>query len=307
MTVQVDSTTEINIPKGQQAVYTAEVGYSGSGKVLLKYGGTELFCIENGSLKVGGKAVEGSYKAGTYHIESVISPDQEMQTVEVVSPGGEVVRRGFYTLLGGGAINCFVTGENKVITSDVKYESCSVNEYTLTTQEPIYTGVDAKIYNLVTSFDEAQTTRNFAWTAKSAFIGKDSMALKYRKAGTADWITVDAVRETERVNIADEDYFKCDLSSLAPDTEYEYKIGKKDGDEDADWTKIFKFKTAKESIDEFTFVAVGDTQGITWNGMTSSNKGFMFAMAAYQEAFEEVKDPAFILHTLVCLKCLVII
>ena len=297
MTVQVDSTTEINIPKGQQAVYTAEVGYSGSGKVLLKYGGTELFCIENGSLKVGGKAVEGSYKAGTYHIESVISPDQEMQTVEVVSPGGEVVRRGFYTLLGGGAINCFVTGENKVITSDVKYESCSVNEYTLTTQEPIYTGVDAKIYNLVTSFDEAQTTRNFAWTAKSAFIGKDSMALKYRKAGTADWITVDAVRETERVNIADEDYFKCDLSSLAPDTEYEYKIGKKDGDEDADWTKIFKFKTAKESIDEFTFVAVGDTQGITWNGMTSSNKGFMFAMAAYQEAFEEVKDPAFILHT----------
>ena len=297
MTVQVDSTTEINIPKGQQAVYTAEVEYSGSGKVVLKCGGTELFYIENGSLKVGGKAVEGSYKAGTYHIESVISPDQEMQTVEVVAPGGEVVRRGFYTLLGGGAINCFVTGESKVIASDVKYESCSVNEYTLTTQEPIYTGVDAKIYNLVTSFDEAQTTRNFAWTAKSAFIGKDPMALKYRKAGEADWITVDAVRETERVNIAGEDYFKCDLSSLAPDTEYEYKIGKKDGDEDADWTKIFKFKTAKESIDEFTFVAVGDTQGVTWNGLTSSDKGVMFAMAAYQEAFEEVKDPAFILHT----------
>ena len=123
------------------------------------------------------------------------------------------------------------------------------------------------------------------------------MALKYRKVGDAEWMTVDAVKEIESVNTADEDYYKCDISSLSPDTEYEYKIGKKESDKDSDWTKIFKFRTAKESIDEFTFIAVGDTQGITWNGMTSGDKGFMFAMAAYQEAFEEVKDPAFILHT----------
>jgi predicted phosphodiesterase len=239
----------------------------------------------------------GSYGKGSYKIESVISPDQEMQTVRVVGPNGEIIRRGLYTLLGGDAMNYFITGESKVVAADVKYEACTVNEYTLTTKEPIYTGSDANIYNVVTSFNEAQTTRNFAWTAKSVFAGKNTMALKYRKVGDAEWMTVDAVKEIESVNTADEDYYKCDISSLSPDTEYEYKIGKKESDKDSDWTKIFKFRTAKESIDEFTFIAVGDTQGITWNGMTSGDKGFMFAMAAYQEAFEEVKDPAFILHT----------
>ena len=297
MTVQADSTTEIEIGKGQQATYTAEINYSGNGKVLLKYGGNELFYIENNSLKVGGKTVLGSYKAGTYRIESVISPDQEMLTVKVVAPDGGVVRRGFYTLLGGDAMTCFITGENKVVASDVKYETCTVNEYTLTTKEPVYTGVDTKIYNLVTSFNEAQTTRNFAWTAKSPFVGKATMALKYRKVGTSSWVTVDAVREVETVNTAEEDYFKCDISNLAPDTEYEYKVGKKDSTADTDWTKTYRFKTAKKNIDEFTFVAVGDTQGITWNGLTTGDKGYMFAMAAYQEAFEEVKNPAFILHT----------
>jgi len=297
LTVQADITTEITVGKDQQAIYTAEVDYSGNGKVMLKYGGNELFCIENGNLKVGGKVVLGSYGAGTYQIESVINPDCEMLTVTVVSPDGEIVRRGFYTLLGGNAMNCFITGESKVVASDVTYESYTVNEYTLTTKEPVYTGTDAKIYNLVTSFNEAQTTRNFAWTAKSSFIGNAPMALKYRKVGAVDWITVDAVQEAEAVNTADEDYFKCDISNLSPDTEYEYKLGKKDSDKDTDWTRTFQFRTAKEKIDEFTFVAVGDTQGITWNGLTSSNKGFMFAMAAYQEAFEEVKNPAFILHT----------
>ena len=297
LTVEADSTTEINIAKGQQAVYTSEIDYSGNGKVMLKYGGAEIFCIGNGDLRVAGKTVLGSYGKGSYKIESVISPDQEMQTVRVVGPNGEIIRRGFYTLLGGDAMNYFITGESKVVAADVKYEACTVNEYTLTTKEPIYTGSDANIYNVVTSFNEAQTTRNFAWTAKSVFAGKNTMALKYRKVGDAEWMTVDAVKEIESVNTADEDYYKCDISSLSPDTEYEYKIGKKESDKDSDWTKIFKFRTAKESIDEFTFIAVGDTQGITWNGMTTGDKGFMFAMAAYQEAFEEVKDPAFILHT----------
>ena len=297
LAVEADSTTEINIAKGQQAVYTSKIDYSGNGKVMLKYGGTELFYIENSNLRVAGKTVLGSYGKGSYKIESVISPDQEMQTVRVVGPNGEIIRRGFYTLLGGDVMNYFITGESKVVAADVKYEACTVNKYTLTTKEPVYTGTDANIYNVVTSFNEAQTTRNFAWTAKSAFAGKNTMALKYRKVGDAEWMTVDAVKEIESINTADEDYFKCDISSLSPDTEYEYKIGKKESDKDSDWTKIFKFRTAKESIDEFTFIAVGDTQGITWNGMTSGDKGFMFAMAAYQEAFEEVKDPAFILHT----------
>lgn len=297
MTVEAGSTTEINIAKGKQAVYTSEVDYSGNGKVMLKYGGTELFYIENGNLKVAGKAVLGSYGKGSYKLESVISPDQEMHTVKVIGPNGEVVSRGFYTLLGGDAMKYFVTGTSKVKKADVKYEAVSLNKYTLNNKEPVYSGVNANIYNVVTSFNDAQTTRNFAWTAKTAFLGGKAMALKYRKVGDAEWMTVDAVKEIESVNTADEDYFKCDISGLKADTEYEYKIGKKGSDKDTEWTEIFKFKTAKKDVGEFTFVAVGDTQGITWNGMTSGDKGFMFAMAAIEEAFEEVKNPAFMLHT----------
>ncbi len=297
LTVEADSTTEINIAKGKQAVYTSEIDYSGNGKVMLKYGGAELFCIGNDSLRVAGKTVLGSYGKGSYKIESVISPDQEMHTVKVIGPNGEVVSRGFYTLLGGDAMKYFVTGTSKVKKADVKYEAVSLNKYTLNNKEPAYSGVNANIYNVVTSFNDAQTTRNFAWTAKTAFLGGKAMALKYRKAGDSDWITVAAVKENESVNTADEDYFKCDISGLKADTEYEYKIGKKDSDKDTEWTEIFKFKTAKKDVGEFTFVAVGDTQGITWNGLTSGDKGFMFAMAAIEEAFEEVENPAFMLHT----------
>ena len=295
--VEADSTTEIKIAKNKQAIYTSEIEYTGSGKILLKYGGTEMFCIDNTMLKVGGKTVTGVYGKGVYKIESVISPDQEMHTVKVTMPDGGIVRRGFYTLLGGDAINCYITGSSKVKNAKVKYESVTVNKYTLNTSEPKYSGVEANIYNVVTSFNEAQTTRNFAWTAKTAFLGGKAMALKYRKVGASDWTTVDAVKEKEAVETADEDYFKCDISGLSANTEYEYKIGKKDSSKDTDWTKTYKFKTAEKNIDEFSFIAVGDTQGVTWSGVTSADKGYMYAMAAMQEAFEEVKNPAFMLHT----------
>lgn len=297
LSVQADSTTPISIAKNKQAIYSSEVDYKGDGKVTLKFGGKELFYVENGTLKLAGKLVPGTYGKGNYKVESVISPDQEMQSIKVILPDGGVVQRALYTLLGGDSMDYFVTGGSKIKSATVKYESITLNKYTLTTTQPVYSGVDANIYNVITSFDEAQTTRNFAWTAKSSFVGGKAMALKYRKAGSGDWAVVDAVKENESVNTPDEDYFKCDVVGLTPDTEYEYKIGKKGSDKDNDWTKTYKFKTAKENIDEFTFIAVGDTQGITWNGLTSGDKGFMFAMAAYQEAFEEVKDPAFILHT----------
>ncbi len=297
LTVEADSTTEIKIAKGKQAVYTSEIDYSGNGKVMLKYGGIELFCIENNTLKVAGKTVLGSFGKGNYKLESVISPEQEMHTVKVIGPNGEVVSRGFYTLLGGDAMKYFVTGTSKVKKADVKYEAVSLNKYTLNNKEPVYSGVNANIYNVVTSFNDAQTTRNFAWTAKTVFIRDNAMAVKYRKVGDSEWKTVDAVKDVEPVYTADEDYFKCDIVGLSPNTEYEYKIGKKNSDKDSDWTQVFKFTTAENSIDEFTFLAVGDTQGVTWNGTTSSTKGYMYAMAAIQEAFEEVENPAFLLHT----------
>ncbi len=297
LSVEAASSTKINAAKNKQAVYTARINYSGEGSATLKYGGAELFHVENNSIRVGGKTVIGSFAKGDYTLEAIISPDQEMATIEVKAPKEEIVRRGYYTLLGGDKMDIFINGKSKVVNASVKYESANINDYKLVTKEPVYSGSAANIYNVVTSFNEAQTTRNFAWTAKTSFIGTNAMAVKYRKVGDSKWSTVDAVKEVEQTNTADEDYFKCDLSGLSPNTEYEYKIGKKNSDKDSDWTQTFKFTTAKKDIDEFTFLAVGDTQGITWSGQTSGDKGYMYAMAAIEEAFQEVKDPAFVLHT----------
>lgn len=297
LSVEAANSTKLNIAKNKQAIYTAKINYSGDGSATLKYGGAELFYVENNSIRVGGKGVVGKFAKGDYALEVIVSPNQEMATIEVKAPNGEIVRRGFYTLLGGDKMDIFINGKSKVINARVKYESANINDYKLVTKEPIYSGSAANIYNVVTSFNEAQTTRNLAWTSKASFIGTNAMAVKYRKVGDSKWITVDAVKEVEQINTADEDYFKCDISGLSPNTEYEYKIGKKNSDKDSDWTKTFKFTTAKNGIDEFTFLAVGDTQGITWNGLTSGDKGFMFAMSAIEEAFQEVKKPAFILHT----------
>ena len=286
--------TKIDLSGNKQAEYTCTVNYNGNDKISVKYGGAELFSMSGTILSVAGKTVPGSYKAGRYTVNSYISPAQEMVTVEVIDPEGSVVRRGFYTLLGGEEICIYGKDESAVLSAEVKYSDAEINDYTYTTTEPVYTGVGAKIYNIVTSFDNAQTTRNFAWTVKAAYQSNQPMELQYREAGKTEWITVAAVQENEPVNTPDENYFKCDLTGLKADTKYEYKIGIK-GSADK-WTEIFTFSTAPNEIDSFSFIAVGDTQGITWNGTTSGNKGFMYAMTAYQEAFEELSDPAFMVH-----------
>ena len=123
------------------------------------------------------------------------------------------------------------------------------------------------------------------------------MVVKYRVKGNLEWNVVEGIKEDEAIDV-EEDYFKADLVNLTPDTEYEFKIGILDADDDSEygWTKVYSFKTAPSEIDEFTFVAVGDTQGMTWHGTSTSNKGFMYAKSAYEQALKEVENPAFILH-----------
>ena len=156
----------------------------------------------------------------------------------------------------------------------------------------------ANVYNLVTSFDDAYTTRNFAWTAKTSFIGDADMAVKYRAQGTSNWTMVSAVKEVDHTakQLTTEKYFKCDISGLTPNTTYEYRIGIKNSNSTGDWSKIYTFTTANKDMDGFTFIAVGDTQGITWGGEVVEQKGFKYAQAAFTEAYQAVSNPAFIMH-----------
>lgn len=286
-------TTEIgNVLSGQQAVFDAEVDYAGSGEVELKFSTVQLFHIKDTALTVGTKPNGGSYGKGKYKIQVVINPEQFILTVKVTLPDGGIITRGFPELLGGTVMNFYISGNSKVLKTSLHSEDYASLGYAITEGIPYPEDeIGGKIYNVVTSFNDASTTRNFAWTATTAFLGDSSMQLKYRKVGSTNWTVVDAVKEVEIAETEDEDYFKCDISGLTAGTEYEYKIGKKGGKEETEWTSSFTFKTADKKIDEFTFVAVGDTQG---NENWYYHK---FGMAALEQAFTEVENPAFILHT----------
>lgn len=297
------SETGVNIPSGSQAVYAADLAYDGTHGVSLFIGGVSLFELSPSGLTVCGDAAKGSFDSGTYGVKAFVNPAQKMVYLEITLPGGGVMRRGTYSVLTGCSTNdCFyVFSENKncVQSPRVTYAAVTLNSYTLNSTEPQGSGFTANVYNLVSSFEIPQTTRLFAWTARASYIGASGeMALYYRKAGETKWNEVKADRRVEKTSVASEDYFTADLTGLTAATEYEYYFGKCGASPDtADGSKIFRFKTAEEKIKAFDFVAIGDTQGVSWNGTNTGTKGFMYADAALTEAFKAMPDAAFILHT----------
>lgn len=289
------STTEVSIPNGQQAVYECDITYGGT-DVTVNHGLTELFAISDSGLRLCGSVTKGNYGRGTYHVKATINPVNKITVVELTLPNGGTVRRGSYaTLTDADAVYVYSADTACVSNAKIEYKNATADAYTLNSTEPVYEGFNANVYNLVTSFTDAEKDRAFAWTAQASFVGSNTMAVRYRVEGTTEWTVVDAVKETEPHTVADEDYFKADISGLTANAIYEYQIGIKDSE--TDWSKTYTFKTAAENIDEFSFIALGDTQGNSWNGSTRGNKGFMYAQAAFNQAFNKVNDPAFILHT----------
>lgn len=305
----------ISIPNQKQAVYECNVTYSAGSITKLEVGGKtsnaadtsgELFRISDEGMAIGGYACTGSFGEGTYGVKAYLNPAQQAVNVEVTLPNGGVIRRGSHALL----YNCTSLtkmilrwrGISEPVSNDkITYEDIDYNVYEMNTTEPVYEGFEANVYNLVTAFDvDAKTTRTFAWTALESFIGSEAMAVQYRVEGTDEWQTVDAVKETEKTEDDTEDYFKADITGLTAGTTYEYRIGKKNStDTTNDWGKTYTFATQAENVEEFSFISIGDTQGTNWDGTSGSetSRGFMFAQAALEQAFEDIENPAFILHT----------
>lgn len=289
--------TELDIPSGKQAVYSATLTYNRGDKTSLKLGGTDIFTITDEGLRACGCKVNGQYGAGEYGVKAYINPTQKIMYVEIELPDGGILRRGSYQMLGGDRVKCFSSNPDAIDGASVEYISINSNQYQLESTEPSSRGFASKVYNVVSSFDYASSTRYFSWTAKMSFVGNDAMALQYRKKGSSSWITVDAEKAVENTNISAEDYFKADVEGLSPNTEYEYRIGKKDStDETNDWSPIYSFTTAPLSVKKFSFVAVGDTQSLSWGGDEQNNKGYKYAKAAIDEAIEETGTPAFIFN-----------
>ena len=291
-------TKSVSILKNEQALYTATLNYIIGAPVSLKLGSTSLFSISESGMSILGAEVKGTYGPGDYTVYACVNPAQDMTMVEVKLPDGGILRKGVYGKTSGASIVAASTDAARIKNVSLKYERLTLNEYELVTVEPGAEGFAANVYNLMNSFSDATSSRLFAWTAKAEFIGERTMAIKYRVKGTSDWTVADAYKLDEPTPYADEDYFKVEIYGLSANSEYEYKIGVKDSsDEVNEWSKLYTFKTAKGDEKEFTFIAVGDTQGITWGGTETANKGFMYTKAAFDEAFEEVENPAFILHT----------
>lgn len=279
--------------ENQQAMYTARFTCDTEHTVSLTFGDAPLFSHEGTSLRLCGHLVNGEYAPGGYAIRVRINPTQGVLLVDVTLPDGGTVRRGDYRMLGGASLCWFSDGEALEIQAAVSYEEIRPESYTRVCEEPVSVGFSSNVYNLVNCFDCPQTSRLFAWTGRRSFLGDREMALQYRPVGVEAWTEVDA---TERFQIdnqgnlmGDERFFAADIWGLTADTAYEYRIGVKGTTDASLLSEWFPFRTAPAEIENFRFVAVGDTQGLNWEWNS-------YCKAAVDKALDEVKDAAFLFN-----------
>lgn len=279
----------LDIASGKQAVFTAKITRTGTENATIKLGSSDIFFISGKVMKILNSTVQGEYGAGEYTVRAYINPAQKMTTVEVTLPDGGVVRRGTYEITGD-VISVNALNANIISNVGVTYEDISIANYTIIETEPADSVfASSKARNLSMSFSDASHDRLFAWTATKKFAGSATLALNYREKGATEWMSVDAVKVVENTNVADE-FFKAEIKGLKADTEYEYQIGKKGSTSSSHWSATYSFKTAPENTKNFSFIAIGDTQGYLW-------EHFKYTTAALDEAIKHVPNPAFILNT----------
>ena len=277
----------IQIPLGKQAIYTASVTYAEGETAVLTLGDAELFAAGGGCLRLCGSRVRGEYAPGTYGVCVTINSVNQLVMVEVTLIDGGTLRRGTFALLGGDMICWSVTAEGAVTREAVCFTDAVREENEAVVRES-YEGV----YNLVTSFDDACTTRLFAWTAADSFVqGQDGMVLRYRAMGETAWRQVDARHPDQMAPNPGEVYFKADLTGLMADTEYEYKLCLRGAENGEGESGIYTFRTAPAEVGDFSFVAVGDTQGDSLAGE------YILCQIALERALREAGDAAFMLNT----------
>ena len=296
------SITETTVSDLDTVVYTADVIISAGKKAIISAIGdvseTTLVELFDGGLEIGGYTVAGTFGTGTYGVKFTIAPASKALFVEVTKPDGTVIRRGNDLMLAGNTKINTITAKTseedavkniKAVSSDFVADS-----YTINATEPVLTGFEANVFNIVTSYNaDAKTTRNFAFTALKSFLAEDeTLVVEYNVKGSEETLAVDAVEKANPTSLYNDRYFlEADITGLTAGTTYEYRIGKKGSEAASDWSDVYSFTTEAEGEDNFSFIAISDTQGEAWSG-----RGFMYAQAAINEALEDVKNPAFILN-----------
>jgi len=304
ITTKTVHSQDISIPADQMAIYTVSLHYQEGEDInvcTVSGGRNSLFSINGHAMKFCNHTVNRTYPTGTYQLKVTLNPEQDIAFVEAILPDGSVIRRGTYEIVGSlgkrFSIDVIAVHEDAAASVSVTTADLNENEYEIIRREPTATGFGANVYNLVTAFEDAATTRSFAWTALASFAQDKTMSVRYRKVGASEWTAVAATRHAEPSKNETEDYFKADITGLSAATEYEYQIGLTDSSSADEWSKVYRFTTAAEKVDAFTFLAIGDTQGVTWGGADGATKGFCYARTAINEAMQAFPGASFLLHT----------
>ncbi len=280
-------------------VYTADINFEANSRTIISamgdVGESVLVELSDVALKLGGYTASGEFGYGKYRVKVTLVPASSAVFIEITTPDGDVIRRGGSSILAGNTAYSMIVSKTSFEdgVSDISAANSGFvpENYTINETEPTYTGFEADVYNLVTSYDvDAKTTRTFAWTANVSFVSADeTMQVRYNEKGSDEYKLVDAVRKTEKTVYDDIDFFEADITGLTPGTTYEYCIGKKDSSDD--WSKVYSFTTEAENDSSFSFITIADTQGDDWTG-----RGFMYAQTALAEALNDVENPAFIIN-----------
>lgn len=272
----VDTQT-LTTASDKAAVYTATVNYSAGDITSLLLNDNEFFSLKDGVLKLCGSQVQGTYGVDTYTVKATVNSAQQLLMVEVRLSNGLVLRRGTYQLVSKNTTSYSVTAKaydaSDVSGIAISDQSITVEKYDIHDNASDVGLDDSLIADLSTTFSDARTTRNLAWTATAT-----QMTFQYRVKGTTMW--------TEKAVTGSDNHFKADITGLQPDKTYEYQIVN-----GTEVSSIYEFTTAAAgNSGEFSFIAIGDTQGNEW----AHTK---YAEAAYAKALEKDANAKFILHT----------
>lgn len=83
----------VQIPDGQQAVYTATVAYAEGDSISLKFGDKEILSINDSAFRVCASTIQGEFETGTYKLTITVNPAQKMLMMDVTLPDGGMLRR----------------------------------------------------------------------------------------------------------------------------------------------------------------------------------------------------------------------
>ncbi|MBO5007832.1 MAG: metallophosphoesterase, partial [Clostridia bacterium] len=164
-----------------------------------------------------------------------------------------------------------------------------------------YYSDETNFFNLITTFTgDPKTQRGFSWEATTEY---SNMVIEYSEGDTIDnAISVKAISEeypvvynytnqnsptTDGISFYDNMlFYKATLDNLKPGTTYTYRIGDTKKNE---WSSEYTFTTETDENDDFTIIAVADSQEQTVSG-------FDYYKNTLNTAVTETQDAAFVVH-----------